>query len=145
MGPTVDRPAGTKESNLNGAKRILVVDDNPALANVVRYNLVQAGFQASVARNGREACHLLQEEDFDCVVTDYQMPEMDGGELCLWMRKSPRLAALPVFLLTAKELELDALKIIHEMGVVRIWPKPFSPMELREALVELLSDAGSPV
>lgn len=130
---------------MSSAKRVLVVDDNPALANVVRYNLVQAGLEVGVARNGREAWQRLQEIDVACVVTDYQMPEMDGGELCLRMRQSPKLAGVPIFLLTAKELELDAWKVIHDMGVVRIWPKPFSPSELREAVVELLSGAGSAV
>ncbi len=63
-------------------KRILVADDNAALALVVRFHLEQAGFQVTVARNGKEAWKLLQSQAFDLLVTDQQMPELSGCELC---------------------------------------------------------------
>jgi two-component system alkaline phosphatase synthesis response regulator PhoP len=124
---------------MDGVKRVLVVEDNPALADVVRYNLRRAGLEVDVARNGREAWERLESEDFDCVVSDYQMPEMDGRELCLRIRRTPRLAGLPIVMLTAKELELNSWEVAQELGLARIWPKPFSPAELCAAVSELVS------
>jgi CheY-like chemotaxis protein len=125
-------------------KRVLVAEDNPALSLVVRFHLEQAGNQVTVARTGGEAWDLLQREPFDMLVTDQQMPEMLGSEICLEMRKSPTLARIPVIMLTAKGLELEAARLREEYGVREILPKPFSVRQLVE-LVEshLCSTVGS--
>jgi CheY-like chemotaxis protein len=125
-------------------KRVLVAEDNPALSLVVRFHLEQAGNLVTVARTGGEAWDLLQREPFDMLVTDQQMPEMLGSEICLEMRKSPTLARIPVIMLTAKGLELEAARLREEYGVREILPKPFSVRQLVE-LVEshLCSTVGS--
>lgn len=122
-----------------GKKRILVAEDNGALALVVRFNLERAGFQVALARNGREAWDLLQKQDFDMVVTDQQMPEMSGCEVCRLMRGEPRLAELPVVMLTAKGLEIERGRVCEELGVREILPKPFSPRELVDKVEECLA------
>ena len=111
-------------------RRILAVEDNPALAGVIRFNLRKAGFAVTCARNGHEAWQLLGSQQFDFLVTDHQMPEMTGYELCERMRADPRLCRLPVIMLTAKGLELELSKLKDKLGVMHVLPKPFSPSEL---------------
>lgn len=126
------------------ARRILVVEDNLALCGVVRFNLERAGFEVTQARNGREGWALLEHGEFDAVVTDFQMPEMDGGELCRLMRDHGRHQQTPVVLLTAKQLEIDLPKLQREFGVVEVFAKPFSPYELTRCLVKhVMPDQGS--
>ena len=125
-------------------KRILVVEDNPALASVVRFNLERAAFQATVARNGREAWERLESEEFDLVVTDHQMPEMTGCELCRRMRSHERHAETDVIMLTAKGLELELPRLREELGVVAVFPKPFSPIELVQAIQNQMAVGAGP-
>jgi CheY-like chemotaxis protein len=113
-------------------KRVLVAEDNAALAAVVRFHLERAGLQVDVARNGREAWNLLQSRSYAVVVTDQQMPELSGSEICSRMRLDPRLASIPVLMVTAKSLELESSKIREELGVWEMLPKPFSVCELTE-------------
>jgi two-component system alkaline phosphatase synthesis response regulator PhoP len=115
-------------------RRILVAEDNAALAAVVRFHLERAGLQVDLARNGREAWDLLQNGSYAMVITDQQMPEMSGTEICTLMRGDPRLASVPVLMLTAKSLELDSSRLREELGVRELLPKPFSVCELTETV-----------
>ena len=121
-------------------KRILVAEDNVAMAGVIRFNLQRAGFAVTLASSGSIAWDLLCQEDFDLLVTDVQMPGLTGGELCLRLRQDPRLAALPVLLLTAKGLELDTDYYLRQLGVRAIIPKPFSPREMIRTVQECLAE-----
>ncbi len=126
-----------------GAKKILVAEDNLALAGVLQFNLERAGFQVTVAKNGREAWDFAQNDLFDLVVTDHQMPELTGVELCQRMRQDERYAQTPVIMLTAKGLELDLARLRDELGVAAALPKPFSPIEVIAAIEDCFaSDAG---
>jgi CheY-like chemotaxis protein len=111
-------------------KRVLVADDNPAMAKVIAFNLSAVGFETTVAKNGRMAWEMLEAEPFDLLITDYQMPEMDGRELVRTIRDCPRLRQLPVIMLTAKELELETSMASDELQLISILQKPFSPSEL---------------
>jgi CheY-like chemotaxis protein len=128
---------------MSNSKRILVAEDNAALALVVRFHLERAGFHVTSARNGREAWNLLQHEDFDLLITDQQMPELSGCEVCHLMRREPRLAHLPVILLTAKGLELEHNWVREELKVQVLLPKPFSPRELVEKAENCLAASAS--
>jgi CheY-like chemotaxis protein len=117
------------------AHRILVAEDNPALAGVVRFNLEQAGLIVTLARNGREAWEALDRGDqIELVLTDQQMPEMNGLELCQKIREDGRFAKLPIIMLTAKGLELEVNRLRDEMGVQEVVSKPFSPRELTKTI-----------
>jgi len=120
--------------------RVLVAEDNPALALVVRFHLENAGFRVTVARNGEETWGLLQREDFDAVVTDQQMPGLSGAEVCARMRREARLAEIPVVMLTAKGLEMELDRLRKELGVWKVLPKPFSVRQL----VEIVEDCTAP-
>ena len=116
--------------------KILVVDDEAPIANVVAMKLRNAGLEVIVAMDGLEAYELAIAEHPDLMITDLQMPGMSGLELCA------RLVAeldggIPTILLTAKGFELTA-ESVRELPVRRIMTKPFSPRELLAQVQELL-------
>jgi len=133
----------TNGSQINGEPppgiRVLVVEDNRVMADVMRFNFNRAGFSTTVALNGRIAWDLLQTEVFELLVTDLQMPEMDGDELCRRIRSDLRLAGLPIILLTAKGMELDRDRLTRELGLSLILYKPFSPRQLVSAAMECVA------
>jgi DNA-binding response OmpR family regulator len=122
-------------------KRVLVAEDNAALAGVIRFNLSRAGFEAVTARNGREALDVASRTTFDLVLTDEQMPEMCGTLLCHELRKRKEYITTPIIMLTAKGLELDIEELRKQLGVSATLPKPFSPAELVSLVEECLSTA----
>lgn len=131
-------------------RHVLVAEDNMATANAIRFNLKKAGLKVTVARCGKSARKLLDQDDFDLVVTDFQMPGMTGGELCKQMAEDPRLADIPVILLTAKTHETDLtyeLEVMSGMGMLplrTIMSKPFSPRELvQKVRAYLRAEAGT--
>jgi len=125
--------------NLAPGLRVLVVEDNRVMGDVMRFNFDRAGFSTAVALNGRLAWDLLQAETFALLVTDLQMPEMDGRELCRRIRADSRLVHLPIILLTAKGLEIDRDQLTRELGLNLILYKPFSPRQLVAAAAECVA------
>ncbi|MGQ9574692.1 MAG: response regulator [Thermoguttaceae bacterium] len=123
---------GTDRWFNNRNTRVLVAEDNAALALVVRFHLDSAGFHVVLARDGVEAWELLKHEHFDVVITDQQMPELSGAELCKRMRAEPRLAPVPVIMLTAKGLEMELERVRNELRLSEVLPKPFSLRQLVE-------------
>jgi DNA-binding response OmpR family regulator len=109
------------------ARRILVVEDNLDLAELVRMHLVDAGYAAEYCGDGRSAMLRLQAEPFDLVILDLMLPGMDGLELCRRLRARPDY--LPILMLTAKSTELDRVLGL-EVGADDYVTKPFSIREL---------------
>lgn len=109
--------------------RILVVDDEPDLLELVRFNLSQAGFQVTTAASGREALEQLKVSVPDLVVLDLMLPDVSGNDICRQIRSDPALAELPIVMLTAKSEEVDRV-VGFELGADDYVPKPFSPREL---------------
>jgi two-component system phosphate regulon response regulator PhoB len=108
---------------------ILVVEDEAALAEVLRYNLEGEGFRVAVAGDGRTALERLEENPPDLVVLDWMLPEVSGIEICRTMRRRPDLKDVPVILLTAKGEEHDRVRGL-DAGADDYVVKPFSPKEL---------------
>ncbi len=123
-------------------KKILIAEDIPGLARVVQFNLKQAGFDVTVARDGLEAWKFAQVQQFDIVLTDQQMPELNGTELCGRLRELPQYAEVPIILLSAKGLEMDAQQLKDTLGVVAVLPKPFSPAGLIEIVESTLASTA---
>lgn len=111
-------------------KRILAVDDNETIAKVVRFLLGKEGHDVTTAPDGREAWNLLQTEDFDLVLTDYEMPNMDGVALCRHIRKTDRLKNIPIIMLSGKGLRIKWTQLQDELEMYDILLKPFSPTTL---------------
>lgn len=120
-------------------RRALVVDDNLALARVTQFALDRAGFETQIARNGRLALEAAQQSQFDVVVTDQQMPEMTGIELCRGLRQLPEYMDCPIILLTAKGLELELPRLREELGISGVFSKPFSPAAVVKAVEDLMN------
>jgi CheY-like chemotaxis protein len=125
--------------NTAGRKRILVAEDNPALAGVIRFNLSRAGFDVTTTRNGREALDAAGQSAYQLVLTDQQMPEVTGTELCAALRRQQEYRCTPIIMLTAKGLELNIEQLREQLGVSATLPKPFSPAELVSLVEDCLA------
>jgi phosphate regulon transcriptional regulator PhoB len=110
-------------------QRILVVDDEPDLLELVRVNLSQAGFEVETADTGRQALERLRRASPDLLILDLMLPDLSGTEVCRHVRSDPTLAELPVIMLTAKADEVDRV-VGLELGADDYVTKPFSPREL---------------
>jgi two-component system, OmpR family, alkaline phosphatase synthesis response regulator PhoP len=110
-------------------QKVLVVDDEESIRTLVAYNFERAGYEVTTVGDGRTAYHLLRspEEQFDLVILDLMLPEMDGMEVCRKLRLEQ--IAVPIILLTARDDELD-LVLGLELGADDYVTKPFSPREL---------------
>ncbi len=106
--------------------RVLIVDDDPGIVKVVRAYLEQAGFDVSVAYDGKKAMQIARNDKPDLVVLDLMLPEMDGWDVCRALRKE---SDVPIIMLTARVEESDKL-IGLELGADDYVTKPFSPREL---------------
>ena len=111
----------------NERSTVLIVEDNRAMTQVLRFNFERAGFATAVAFDGLEAVRLLEERHFDLVITDFQMPAMDGGELCRHIRDVMQLKELPIILCSAKGMEVDAAHLVVAYDVSHVFYKPISP------------------
>lgn len=107
-------------------QKVLVVDDEPHIVELVRYNLEREGFQVSVAYDGHEALQRARSEQPDLIVLDLMLPYVDGLEVCRTLRRE---STVPILVLTAKDGELDRVLGL-EIGADDYVTKPFSPREL---------------
>ena len=108
---------------------ILIVDDEPDIVELLKYNLQKEGFNVHTALNGIDAINILKNQKIDLIVLDLMLPGMSGMEVCRIIRESEDTATLPVIMLTAKVEEEDRIKGL-ETGADDYVTKPFSPREL---------------
>ena len=109
--------------------RVLIVEDETALVELLRYNLEQSGFRVSVAYDGEEALASVQEDVPDLVLLDWMLPLMSGIEVCRQLRRQTSTANLPIIMLTARGEEGDRVRGL-DAGADDYVAKPFSPTEL---------------
>ena len=107
--------------------RVLVVDDDPGILDVVSYALESEGFDVARAEDGEEALRRAQREKFDLLVLDVMLPGLSGMEVCRRLRADEN--AVPILMLTARDAELDRVLGL-EIGADDYVPKPFSTAEL---------------
>lgn len=120
--------------------RILLVDDSYLARNYIRRVFESIGAEHFVeASNGREALELLRNSAIDMVVTDYNMPEMDGYELISHIRENAALVHLPILMISATDDEAS-LSAVTQAGVDAICDKPFDPETARATLYRLLGE-----
>jgi DNA-binding response OmpR family regulator len=123
------------------AKRILVVDDDENILNLERTILEQKGFDVTAAGGGAEALQQLAERDFDLVLLDVMMPEVDGFTVCRKIKEDARLKDIPVIFLTAKGGG-EALAEGFESGAVMYINKPFTANKLL-TIVNTMLESGT--
>lgn len=122
------------------SKRILLCDDEFHIVRAAEIKFQRRGFDVRTASDGEEAWELLQNWTPDILVTDCQMPRLDGLGLVRRLRDAKALADLPVLMLTAKSFEKQYRDAADELNILGVIPKPFSPRELLirvEQIVEL--------
>ena len=106
--------------------RLLIVDDEQKIREVVREYALINGYEVEEASDGLEALEKIEKEDFDCVILDIMMPKLDGFSACKQIKK---IKQVPVIMLSARQEEYDKL-FGFELGVDDYVVKPFSPKEL---------------
>jgi CheY-like chemotaxis protein len=110
--------------------RLLVVDDNEMNRDLLSRRLNQQGHRVANARNGREALEMIAAEEFDLVLLDIMMPELDGYKVLERMRAEGTLDQLPVIMISAVT-EMESVIRCIEMGATDYLPKPFNPVLLK--------------
>jgi DNA-binding response OmpR family regulator len=119
-------------------KHILIVEDEPSLAEVVSLYLKRAGFQVQVATDGKKAISILEKQIPDFVIMDIMLPEVDGLSLTRWLRDR---SDVPIIMVTARREEVDRIAGL-EMGADDYVVKPFSPQELVSRVRAVLRRIG---
>lgn len=114
---------------MHNKARILVVDDEVDILNLLDYNLKKAGYTVFSAKDGPEAIDLARDKRPDLIVLDIMLPNMDGTEVLKRLKGSDSTRGIPVIMLTAKGEEVDRV-IGFELGAEDYITKPFSPREL---------------
>jgi two-component system phosphate regulon response regulator OmpR len=115
--------------------RLLLIDDDSRLADMLRDYLGEAGFRVSAAGSGGAGLALLQRESYDAVILDLMLPDIDGLEVCRQIRR--RDSALPILMLTARGDATDRV-VGLELGADDYLTKPFAPRELLARLRAIL-------
>jgi len=119
---------------------ILVVEDESAIVELLRYNLEREGFRVSVAADGEEALTAIAEDKPDLVLLDWMLPKASGLELCRQIRRKTATRDLPVIMLTARGEEADRVRGL-DVGADDYVTKPFSITELMARVKALLRRA----
>ena len=109
--------------------KILIVEDERDIVDLLRYNLEEAGFETDYVRNGADALHRAVEKSPDLILLDLMLPEVDGLIVCRLLKNDPRTKNIPVVMITAKAEERDRITGL-ELGVDDYITKPFSPKEV---------------
>ena len=121
-------------------KHILIVEDEPDAAELLELNLKNAGFKVTVAEDGEQALKKVHKLLPDLVILDLMIPEINGTEVCKFIRKDPATESLSVMMCTAKTSEIDKILSL-ELGADDYVTKPFSPRELVLRVKNLLKRA----
>ena len=111
------------------AEKILVVEDDSNIEQLVAFKLKNSGYEVSAAHNGAEALEFLKKNSVNLIITDVMMPVMGGKELVIELKKNPNTKSIPVVMLTSRTLEKEIVEGFS-LGVEDYIKKPFSPQEL---------------
>lgn len=120
---------------MSDRKKALVADDVEANRTMLKTFLYFAHFDSDLAADGLEARRLLEGKSFDLVVTDIEMPNMNGFELLAWMKKTPAVAKTPVIVLSSLDSP-DVLERCRKLGAADYIVKPFSKEKVDAALAK---------
>ena len=123
--------------------RILIVEDDENIAQLVSYNLEKASFQCMCVGTGEDALTLLDKKSVDAIILDSMLPGIDGLEVCKRIKQDVRLTGIPIIMLTAKGEEVDRI-VGFELGADDYVVKPFSPRELSARIKAVLRRSRQP-
>ncbi|WP_263260717.1 hybrid sensor histidine kinase/response regulator [Pseudomonas sp. RIT-PI-S] len=135
----IDRPAGA--ASQRAGKRVLVVDDSLTVRELQRKLLLAAGYEVAVAVDGMDGWNALRGEAFDLLITDIDMPRMDGIELVTLLRRDNRLHSLPVMVVSYKDREEDRQRGLEAGADYYLAKASFHDDALLDAVAELIGGA----
>jgi DNA-binding response OmpR family regulator len=124
-------------------KRIVIVEDEQDMAELVAMRLKRENYDVDVALNGRDGLAKVRADATDLVILDLMLPKMSGTEVCRQLRSDPQTAQIPIIMLTAKSEESDIVLGLH-MGADDYVTKPFSMSVLMARVSALLRRSGQP-
>jgi len=116
---------------------VLIVEDEPEIADLIRYHAEREGFDARVARSGSEALEAIEKQTPDVISLDIMLPDLDGLEVCRRLKRNPQTATLPIVIVSAKGEEAEVVAGL-ELGADDYVTKPFSPRVLMARLKAVL-------
>jgi two-component system, chemotaxis family, chemotaxis protein CheY len=121
--------------------KILAVDDSPTMRRIIVNTLKRAGYEdVAEAGDGKDALAKLKTEKFDFIITDWNMPEMDGLTFVTTVRADPELKALPILMVTTRSVKEDIMQAI-KAGVNNYIVKPFTPETIAEKITQVIASA----
>jgi DNA-binding response OmpR family regulator len=118
---------------------ILVVDDDPNIQELISVNLRVKGYSIVLASDGKEAMEKIKTGAPDLIILDIMMPEIDGWELCKWIRDDPRLRSVKILMLTAKGTDRDKLIGREIFKADEYMTKPFEIDLLQQTISRMLN------
>ena len=119
-------------------KKILFVEDSPTMRRIIHNSLSRIGFtDISEAENGLDALEKIKSKDFDMILTDWNMPEMNGQDLVEELRKADKYKNVPILMITTRGMQDDVMTAIKS-GVNGYIVKPFTPEVLKKKMQELI-------
>ena len=122
-----------------GNKKIIFVEDSPTMRRIIMNSLSKIGFENIMeAENGVDALEKMGDNDFDMVITDWNMPEMNGEELVKELRGRDKYKNTPILMVTTRGMQDDVMTAI-KMGVNGYVVKPFTPEILKKKISEIFS------
>jgi two-component system alkaline phosphatase synthesis response regulator PhoP len=124
--------------------RVLLCDDEIHILRAAEFKFRRAGYDVRIAGDGQAAWEAIQQQKPDVVITDYQMPRLDGFGLVQRIRANPDTQNLPVLMLTAKGFELSQEELARKWKVAAVVAKPFSPRDLLQRVEKILSGETVP-
>ncbi|WP_339451261.1 hybrid sensor histidine kinase/response regulator [Pseudomonas sp. JAI120] len=133
----------SQQANEAPRKRVLVVDDSLTVRELQRKLLLNRGYEVAVAVDGMDGWNALRSEDFDLLITDIDMPRMDGIELVTLLRRDSRLQSLPVMVVSYKDREEDRRRGLDAGADYYLAKASFHDDALLDAVVELIGGARS--
>lgn len=123
----------------SSAKRILCVEDEPEMIDLIRLILGRRGYEVIGAAGGVEGSRLVREMLPDLVLLDLMMPDMDGWEVYQQIKSDPTTRNIPVIVVTAKAQNIDKVLGLHIAKVDDYIAKPFGPQELIDSVEKIMS------
>lgn len=123
---------------MSNTRRVVCIEDEPEMIDLVKLILSRKGFQVTGAMGGREGLEVIARDNPDLVLLDLMMPDMDGWEVYQKMKADDAMKGIPVIVVTAKAQSIDKVLGLHIAKVDDYITKPFGPQELLESVEKVL-------
>ena len=132
-------PSGAKGMGETMKRRILVVDDEPEIRDLLRDSLTRAGYEVLDAPDGKQAIEMLRKQTFDVVISDILMPEKDGLEVIMYLQRESPMTKCIAISAPSNRVFLQSAQLL---GATRVVEKPFSVGDIETALREVLEPSS---